>query len=191
MIEERDRGRRAYSVGDGLLVGVEAVDAPVVPRQPDQFAARDVGDGDDEPVALLGRQLRIVEGQVGERADPEAGELVGHPAPQSLAPVDAGAAEHSPRRTEHRHPFDRPRIEERAVIDAQRQLLELSRRQATVLRGRSEHRPDQSARGGSGDALGHIARVDERRDGAHQGDALDPAAGEDQIGLFHRRQVRP
>ena len=89
---ERDRARRAHGVGDELLVGLE-VQQPVVPRQPQQPAAGDVGRHHDELVALVGLEALVrppvAAAQVAEGRDAALLQLLVHEVAQVVALVGA------------------------------------------------------------------------------------------------------
>ena len=188
MEEERDRRRRADGVGHRLGVGIQSVEPLVVPGQSDQLPERDVGDRDHQPITLLRGQARIVDREVGERADPVVGQAVGHPPTQRFAPVDAVSGQRPERGAEHRNAFDEPRVEELAVVDAGGEIFELGGRQSAGLGGGRQHRTDQRSGGGARDALRQVTGLHQRRSGTGQGDALHSAAGEHQVraqGLGH------
>lgn len=89
-IEEQDRHRGAHRVGHRLLVGVQAVEPPKVPREPHQLRRCQVGDGDHQLVAPPLEQAVVVEVQIAEAGDPEVLQLAADPVVGHVAAVHAG-----------------------------------------------------------------------------------------------------
>ncbi len=97
---ERDRHRGADRVGHRLVIGIESIDPPIVPGQPNQLTGRHIRDGDRQPVAAFLGYLLVVEGQIAESGDAQVLQLAADPVVGEVAAVHTGVSQQSPRRAE-------------------------------------------------------------------------------------------